>query len=443
MDIYVDLGFFEYFVWVVYASIFLVFIYTYKSFNPGRINNFLLKGAFVKLLGGLAFALVYSLYYKGGDCNYYYYSINQITKIFYEYPSTYFQLLPMSSDEAMTFLYENNLFVYKVQNAESWALVKLLSPFNILSFNSFLGLTFFTSVISFYGAFYLFKTLDKIIPNSERVLFNICFLVPSVTFWGGGIMKDTVTMAALCFLVYLFYTILYERKRIILNLCLSLILILLIASLKAYIVLAFVPWLMVTIFFYFTNKSKNPVSKVLIIPYLSIIILVFAFFFSKSIFDSSQKYQTEEIQNRIEGFKSWHNQLGGSVYDLGEMDYSVQGYLKKLPAAINVTLFRPYLWETSNIMALANSLEALILLALTVFTFYAVGFARFFRILSKNAFVFGGLIFCLFFAFIVGITSYNFGALSRFKIPLMPIYLFVFYFIYSTHRRPDQGTTLD
>ena len=434
MDINVSLGFFEYFIWVLYTSIFLVFLYTYKSFYPSRINDFLLKGALVKLLGGLAFALVYTYYYKGGDCIYYYYSINQLTKIFYESPSMYLELLSKDSEQAVAILLENHLFIHKASHEESWMLIRLLSPFNILSFNSYLGLTFFTSVISFTSSIFLFKTLDKIIKNKEPMLFYICFLIPSVTFWGGGIMKDTITLASVNILIFLFYNMLYEKKKIFLNILLSIILIFIIANLKAYIILSFIPWIMVTIFFYFINRSKNPLSKALIIPYLGIFVLVFAFYFSKTIIDSSQKYKAEEIESRIEGFKSWHNQLGGSAYDLGELDYSVQGFLKKAPAAINVTLFRPYPWEANNVMALINSLESLILAILTIFIFFATGIRGFFRSSSKNAFVLGALIFCMVFAFVTGITAYNFGALSRFKIPMMTIYVFVFYYVYLLNK---------
>ena len=437
VEVYIPLDFFEYFIWVTYAFIGFVFLYTYKSFREGPLSRFLIPGVFIKILGGLAFTLVYAYYYAGGDCNYYYYSANQLVKIFYEQPLVYYDLINSNSEEAIKILKEYHYTIHKVQNEESWALTRILSPLNILSFNSYLGLTYLTSMISFFGSFYLFKTIRKIIIGKDKMLFYICFLIPSVTFWGGGVMKDTLTLAALNFIIYLFYGILYEKQKIIWRMVLSIVPVLIIINLKAYIILAFLPWLMFTIFFFYNNKSKNPVAKFLIIPYLGIVVMIFAYFSTKTIFDTSQKYQTENIKGRIEGFRTWHNQLGGSSYDLGEIEYTTTGILSKVPKAINVSLFRPYPWEAGNIMALINSIESQFLLICTLYVFFIVGFRSFFKYVAKSSFLLGGLIFCLFFAFVTGITSYNFGALSRFKIPLMPIYLFILYFIYLSKMNKD------
>ena len=43
------------------------------------------------------------------------------------------------------------------------------------------------------------------------------------------------------------------------------------------------------------------------------------------------------------------------------MDFSTIGILKKVPAAIEVTFFRPYLWEVNNIPMLLGALESLII----------------------------------------------------------------------------------
>ncbi len=194
---------------------------------------------------------------------------------------------------------------------------------------------------------------------------------------------------------------------------------------------------MITIFFYVINKSKNPVAKFLMIPYIAMIVILFVYIASSTIFESSQKYQTENIKARIEGFRNWHNELGGSSYDLGEIEFTTIGVISKVPSSINVTLFRPYPWEAKNVMSLINSLESLFLFIFTIFVLIKVGFINFFRIISKNSFVLGGLIFSLFFAFVIGFSSYNFGALSRFKIPLMPIYLFVLYFAYLSKKNKE------
>jgi hypothetical protein len=159
------------------------------------------------------------------------------------------------------------------------------------------------------------------------------------------------------------------------------------------------------------------------------------FFLTNSIMNSNLKYQTDKIESRVEGFQSWHTHLGGSSYDLGEIEFTASGIVKKIPQAINVALFRPYPWEAKNVMSIINSLESFVILLITIYVFIKVGILTFFRTITKNSFVIGALIFVLFFAFVVGFTSYNFGALSRFRIPLVSIYLFILLYVRINHNK--------
>ncbi|HRA12632.1 MAG TPA: hypothetical protein PKX31_13225, partial [Chitinophagaceae bacterium] len=48
------------------------------------------------------------------------------------------------------------------------------------------------------------------------------------------------------------------------------------------------------------------------------------------------------------------------------------------------------------------------------------------------------LVFTLIFAFAVGISSYNFGTLSRYKIPCLPFYAVALIVIFYKNKRPNQ-----
>jgi hypothetical protein len=117
----------------------------------------------------------------------------------------------------------------------------------------------------------------------------------------------------------------------------------------------------------------------------------------------------------------WTGKDAGSRYSLGELDGTLQGMLRLAPQAINVSLFRPYIWEVNNpLMALA-ALESFALLIITLYVF-ATARARTFRYFFKPDVIFC-LVFALIFAFAVGVSTYNFGTLSRYKIPLVPFFL--------------------
>ena len=119
----------------------------------------------------------------------------------------------------------------------------------------------------------------------------------------------------------------------------------------------------------------------------------------------------------------WESIRGGAVYTLGDFDYSPAGMLRKLPLAINVTLFRPYLWEVNNPVMLLSALESLALFLFTLYVFYKRGVGATFKAIGSNPFLLFCFVFSLSFAFAVGIATYNFGSLVRYKIPLLPFYV--------------------
>jgi hypothetical protein len=69
-----------------------------------------------------------------------------------------------------------------------------------------------------------------------------------------------------------------------------------------------------------------------------------------------------------------------------------------------------------------SAIEAVVFLSLTLFVFFKNGVIEFFRRVFSDPNLTFLLIFSLIFAFAVGISSGNFGALSRYKIPCMPFY---------------------
>jgi hypothetical protein len=105
---------------------------------------------------------------------------------------------------------------------------------------------------------------------------------------------------------------------------------------------------------------------------------------------------------------------------LGELDGTIESLIWLAPAAINVTMFRPYLWEVKNPLMVIAAIESLFTLLFTLYVLFKVR-QRIFKYVQTPEVVFG-LIFSIAFAFGVGISTYNFGSLARYKIPFFPFY---------------------
>jgi len=96
--------------------------------------------------------------------------------------------------------------------------------------------------------------------------------------------------------------------------------------------------------------------------------------------------------------------------------------LAKFPAGVVVTLFRPFPWESRKLIVVLSALEASIFFLSTLIVLFRNGIFQFFKKIFTDPNLTFFFIFSLIFAFAVGISSYNFGALSRYKIPCLPFY---------------------
>ncbi len=148
--------------------------------------------------------------------------------------------------------------------------------------------------------------------------------------------------------------------------------------------------------------------------------------------DLSEVTQKIDITNR---YISRVTGEQGSNYYIGENDGSVMGSLMLAPQAIFTTLFRPFIWEAKNITMLLTSLESSWFVLITLYAFYKIGLFKSFSIIFKDPTITFCFIFSLFFCFIVGISSGNFGTLVRYKIPMMPFYINSIYALLLSDKR--------
>ena len=187
----------------------------------------------------------------------------------------------------------------------------------------------------------------------------------------------------------------------------------------------------------------------LIFPFIICLLGYFGYWAAEKVGEGDAKYslsklvQTAKITAYDIGFFTGRD--AGSHYSLGELTGTFTDLIQKAPAAINVTLFRPYLWEVTNPLMLLSAIESLTFMILVFYVFFI-----------KKGELFGSLktpdipfllTFSLIMAFAVGITSYNFGTLSRYKVPLLPYFLSAMMILKSEFprnvRRARDGETMN
>jgi hypothetical protein len=140
----------------------------------------------------------------------------------------------------------------------------------------------------------------------------------------------------------------------------------------------------------------------------------------------------KKIEGTLDGFiefSSNDDNIGASTYSIGDLDFSLKGMLRIFPNAVNVSFYRPYLWEVKSFLMIPNMLESLVLMLLSLYTITKYRM-KVLKVIFSNDFLTFSILFAIFFGFIVGVMSFNFGTLVRYKIPCMPFIGLVVFGVY-------------
>jgi len=421
----------DWIIWFIYFAVIFSTLWFYRNSKSDKdLYQWFLKGFLIKVFGSIAFAMIFVYYYKFGDSFEYFKGAVMLSNTFLDSPSDYFELLFHESSTN----FPGNLRQYTDPLAysdtpEEWFMVKLISPLALFTFNSYLTINLFMSLISFWGSWKLFKVFSSILPKYKTLAFLSSFLIPSMVFWGSGLMKDTLTLAGINYLIYVLYFSLIKKEGKPIYILGAFFWFYLTFTLKSYIVLAFTPAIFLVLYFNYKSKIKSQFLRLVATPLILFTFLIIGFISLKTLSESSQKYNIDRLEGNVKGFHSWHTTQGGSSYNLGDVEYTAIGVLKKIPAALNATFFRPYLWEARNPVVLLGAIESTILLILFIVILFQSKLRPFKHI--KQTILLKSLIaYILIFGFAVGFTSYNFGALGRYKMPVMSLFVFILIYIY-------------
>lgn len=396
----------------------------------------------VKLLGAMAFAGVYKFYYGEGDTTEYFRGGNIVYHAFMENPTLGGRLFFTSPGQTD---YSNKIVAETIggyyNNLTTLTVVRFAAIFNIFALDSFWLTTLLFAGFSFLGIWALYRTFISLCPQLETEMAIAVLFMPSVIFWGSGIMKDTLAMTALAWLIYAGYTIFRHQSitsvlfaSILAAGCLSLII-----TIKAYIIAALLPaliyFLPARLFALFKPGTTRLVIKLFFWGSITLLL----YLFSSTLTQILQKAIFKFVQMAMD-FQGWHGFLAetmshSSGYSLGKVDFTPGGVAQKIIPSIIVTLFRPYLYEVRNPVMLLTALESTFIIGLTAYVLYKTRFTETRKIVANNNIIAFFLIFSLVFAFAVGFTSYNFGALARYKIPCLPFYVGAFFMILHEYKK--------
>ena len=208
-----------------------------------------------------------------------------------------------------------------------------------------------------------------------------------------------------------------------------------------YILVSYVPFLILFLILKNINLIKSTFLKVIIVICILVGVMVSFTKIMNQLRNSMMKFAGEDLTKTIKNYQeNYASQTEAqSNFSLGvEFDGSLTSLIKMAPAAVVATLYRPFLWETRKPSTLLTSLESLAIFLLTFKIIRKAGLRNFFKSWRDPAVMYC-LAFSLFFAIFVGATTPNFGTLCRYKIPCMPFYIIAMYLIEDLVKNKKQS----
>lgn len=415
--------------WLMIFMIIAHLVHANNKQNPEF--RFFLVHFYWKVIMGLAFGLVYILYYeRHGDTVFYWQGAKKLNLLLLDNPKAYWHEIFSTPPRD----YIPNYFarvgsppswIYSEPN--SWFVCKLANFLSFFSFGSYLTLNLFFSVLSTCISWRFFRYMNRILLTKTNYVALACLFIPSVAFWCTGLIKDTIAICTIFILTMSFLKLIRKEYRsipgVLFNLVVSCYLL---YSIRPFLVICTViPFLMILVFK--ANRNKSFVLKFLtrtfgiLIAAGSILLYFnstnsFGEFSAESVFQTAESIQKDMLNN---------TSYTGKRYYLSIEEFSGINLLLVAPEAIATALFRPFIWEADGIFMLLNGLENLLILYLCIRFFISRRHNPLNNQLRENSFYLYALFLVLILGYFVGLTSGLFGTLVRLKTPIMPFFLLI------------------
>lgn len=425
----------DFFWGLLYLAIFYALAYMVRpSVTNKYTRSFFIPALTLKFVGAIGLGVIYQFYYHGGDTFNYLYHVKVIGAAFDHSLATGFKMIfAAGSDDPAFAPYVPRMF-WQINSTEFYV-VRIAAFFGMFCFNSYVAISLFFAVASFSGIWALYMTMAKIRPHVYKELAWTMFYVPSLFFWGSGLLKDSLCLGALGWLFYGFYRGTIEKRNVGKSVVIALLAAYILLRIKVYILLCFLPAALLWVFNENSARIKNATLRMLAKPVFFAVGGLIAFYAATNLTKGDERFDVDKIGERSKITADYLYETSvkqeGSGYYLGKQDGTIGGMAKLAPQAIIVSLFRPFLWEARNPVMLLSALEAAFFLFFTLRIFWRTGVGATLGLIGSTPILLMSFVFSLIFAASVGITSANFGTLVRYKIPLIPFYLSGLYILQS------------
>ncbi len=415
-----NIGWFDIGLSVLYLVViyFFAFRYQQKKVETNLVYRYYLLGLSAKIIGAISFVLISIYYYNGGD-TFVYFKIAERVRTHLQVDFSETINLLFTSYEDLGSLDYNPFGKGDIYERNStWVFVRIIFVFNVLGFGSYLVSSILIGVFSFFGVWLGYFSISRLYSKSSKLLLVPFFLIPTATIWSSGLLRDTIVIGAFGVLLYSCSNLFIYKTHLFWNTIITVLGGALLLFLKPIFFVILFPCLMIWALLYFVIHVASSTNKTMVIVAVLSITVGFGYVLNETVLINNSNYQFGNLMHTLKGFQTIHPDYPNakSIYAVSEMEYTPLGLFFKIPEALQVTFFRPYLWEVSSFSMLVAGIESLLLLIFSLIVLFAFRLMAF-KIIIQNKEIVFLLLLALSYAVLTGLSASNFGALSRFKIP--------------------------
>ena len=411
MSIIAEIELWEWLILPLYLLVIYMIAFRIKIVNSGGKKeghySYFISGLTAKIVGSIAFCLIYLYYYGGGDTTMYYESAMPLCNMFWQNPVDYFEVVTSSPSVEVRSMFTADTgypYSYLFYEHKTNLVLKFTSIFLIIGSGSYLIGTVVLSSVAYIGLWKIFELLNSYYPELRKYFAAGVLFVPSVTFWGSGILKDTYTMAATGLFVFAFHNIFVKKRyRSLMNWLLFFVGAYILIGIKPYIFMVLLPCLMLWVVFERAYQIKNTLVLILVLPFSIGFFGVASYFLFSGLGDVLSKFSLDTVLETAKATQQdmlTNKQYGDNSFNVGNFDGTMASSLAMFPNATFAGLFRPLIFESNNIVMLISGAENMVLLGLTGLVLLKKGLKKTWVIVRSNAYIVFALLFSIFLPFL-------------------------------------------
>ncbi len=434
---------------IFYASIFILLIWKIKFFQSAGLSKKIISAIFLlKIFFGIVLWAIYTYHYTYRNTSDAYRFFDDATIIFKATDGNFGHFLQIlfgiNQDAEYLKPYLNQTSHWYRPNDygllnDDRTMIRFNAILLFFSFGNYHVHTVIINFLSLIGLISLFKTFYSFLPQRKTELFFSVFLIPTVLFWGSGVLKEGLILFSLGIFVFSFCRFLDfvypssknlsgnndrgsqflfgsgEGKFSYHNFFIMIFSFLLLTIVKTYVLFCFIPAIISFVILKISGSEKAAVkfgiTHFLFILGILNIQLIFPGYNLLETLAQKQRdfYNVAELWN------------AGSLIQIGHLEPNPLSFFKHIPQALSSVFLRPHLLEADSVFLVAASIENLIILGLIIF--YLFHFSQTGR--KNTPWILFCFSFVIFMTLLIGWTTPIMGAIVRYKLPFLPFLLFI------------------